>query len=233
VWGFVFALLVDNSWVEEQLAVEQKECAASAKLLELEQRKIAQIKAKIAKVQEGFEAEVYSVDEAKMRIGSYQDAIARTEKETERFGQHGNRGFNTGDIDTLRQELRVLAEKNLEGADFKERRDVISKLDIRIYPSEDLKTMRVRCGFIWYGIISTRLRFSVEKSSLLHHWRHTIYCFFSSLEAGFSDISPDEAAVSSLLPSMTGSLLAFVSAGVSPSRPRVDPAGFFARLSVT
>jgi len=38
--------VVDNSWIEEQLAVEQKEAAASTKLLDMEQGKITQIKAK-------------------------------------------------------------------------------------------------------------------------------------------------------------------------------------------
>lgn len=112
----------------------------------MERGKITQIKAKIAKVQEGFEAGVYSIDEAKMRIGSYQNAIARAEEEIERLRQHMSSGLETSHIGSLRQELRALAEKNLDGASFEEKRDVISKLDVKIYPSEDLKTMRVRCG---------------------------------------------------------------------------------------
>jgi len=62
------------------------------------------------------------------------------------FSCTASRGLNTGDIDSLRQKLRALAEKNLDGATFEERRDIVSKLDVKIYPSEDLKTMRVRCG---------------------------------------------------------------------------------------
>jgi len=42
--------------------------------------------------------------------------------------------------------IRALAERNLDGATFEDRRDVISKLDLRVYPSEDLKTMRPKCG---------------------------------------------------------------------------------------
>ena len=157
VWDFVFALLVDNAWIEEQLAVEQKESAARIKLLDIERGKITQIKAKIARVQEGFEAGVYSIDEAKMRIGSCQNAMARAEKEIERLSQNASRGLNTGDIDSLRQKLRALAEKNLDGATFEERRDIVSKLDVKIYPSEDLKTMGVRCGvnLVWDDIDDT------------------------------------------------------------------------------
>ncbi len=50
------------------------------------------------------------------------------------------------DNDTLRQELQQLATKNLEKATFEEELDIINKLSIRVYPSEDLKTMQVKCG---------------------------------------------------------------------------------------
>ena len=145
-WDFVCALLVDNSWIEEQLAIEQKESAASSKLLDMEQGKITQIKAKIAKVHDGFEAGIYSTHEAKTRIGNYQSAIAKAEKEIERLRQNTDRVLNSDDINTLCKELKNLAAKNLEEATFEEKRDLISKLDLLIYPSEDLKTMRVRCG---------------------------------------------------------------------------------------
>lgn len=59
---------------------------------------------------------------------------------------HSGTGLNTFDIDTLRQELKALAERNLDEATFDEKREVISKLDIKIYPLEDLKTMRIKCG---------------------------------------------------------------------------------------
>ena len=37
-------------------------------------------------------------------------------------------------------------QRNLDEATFEEKREVISKLDIKIYPSEDLKAMRIKCG---------------------------------------------------------------------------------------
>ena len=36
-----------------------------------------------------------------------------------------------------------LTQKNLASATFEEKRGIIDKLDIRVYPSEDLKPMRV------------------------------------------------------------------------------------------
>ncbi|GAI85871.1 unnamed protein product, partial [marine sediment metagenome] len=118
VWDFVFALLSDNSWIEEQLTVEQNKSTATTKLLDKEQRKIAQIQAKIAKIQEGFEVGIYNMDEAKKRISSYHSAITKAEREIERLRQLSGTGLNTFDIDTLRQELKALAERNLDDATF-------------------------------------------------------------------------------------------------------------------
>ena len=41
--------------------------------------------------------------------------------------------------------LRALRDRNLDEATFEERVDIISKLGIGVYPSEDLKSMRVLC----------------------------------------------------------------------------------------
>jgi len=34
----------------------------------------------------------------------------------------------------------------LEDATFEEKRDILNKLDIMVFPSEDLKTMRIKCS---------------------------------------------------------------------------------------
>lgn len=146
VWDFVCALLSDNAWIDEQITVEQSRQASAAKLLDTEQRKIIQIQSKIAKIQEGFEAGIYSVDEAKKRIAVCQNAITHAEQELERLRQLSNARVNAFDTDSLRRELKALGEMNLNEASFEERLDVVSKLDIKVYPSEDLKTIRIKCG---------------------------------------------------------------------------------------
>jgi hypothetical protein len=115
-------------------------------LLEAEQRKIAQIRAKIARVQEGYEAEIYNTEDAKTHITGYQKAISSSEQEIERLQQPGGDGLTSIDIENLRLELKAFAEKKFEEATFEEKQDIISKLNIKAYPSEDLKTMRVKCG---------------------------------------------------------------------------------------
>ena len=49
-------------------------------------------------------------------------------------------------VEQLKKELQRLAHENLEKATFAEKRDIINKLGIRVYPSEDLKTMKIRCS---------------------------------------------------------------------------------------
>ena len=50
----------------------------------------------------------------------------------------------TVNIDKLRVELEKLAQDNLDKATFTEKRDIIGKLGIRVYPSEDLKSVRIQ-----------------------------------------------------------------------------------------
>jgi len=42
--------------------------------------------------------------------------------------------------------MENLLEKNLDEATFEDKRDIMNKLDIRVYPSEDLKTVKIKCG---------------------------------------------------------------------------------------
>jgi site-specific DNA recombinase len=146
IWDFVFALLTDNAWVEAQLVAEETQEGASSKLLHIEISKIGQIKSRIAKVQEGFEAGIYGVEEAKIKIADHQNSLVMAEKEIDRLSRISKRGLSSGNVDTLRKGLKDLARKNMDKADFEERLDIITKLDVKVYPSEDLRTMRVRCG---------------------------------------------------------------------------------------
>ena len=117
------------------------------RLIKSEQQKILRAHAKITKIREGFEAGIYSIDDAKVRIAGCQDAIGKAEQEVRQIREQAhNYSASAIDSDTLRQELQQLATINLEEATFKEKRDIINKLGIRVYPSEDLKTMRVKCG---------------------------------------------------------------------------------------
>jgi len=147
VWDCVYALLMQDAWLEEYLSSVKDQAEDVERLIKSEQQKILRAHAKITKIREGFEAGIYSIDDAKVRIAGCQDAIGKAEQEIRRIREQvSNYSTSAIDSDTLRQELQQLATKNLEEATFEEKRDIINKLSIRVYPSEDLKTMRVKCG---------------------------------------------------------------------------------------
>ncbi len=55
------------------------------------------------------------------------------------------------DIEAVKRQLKAFRERNLEDASFEDKLDMIAKLGIRVYPLEDLKTMRVTCGLnLWF-----------------------------------------------------------------------------------
>ena len=146
VWGDICAWLRDDAWVEQQLVSEQSQDENVGKLIRLQQLRISQAKAKIAKVQEGFEGSVYSLDEARNRIADLQDTVGRAEAEIERLEEAVRaRHSNAADISATRAELRTLRDRNLDEATFEEKLDIVSQLGIKVYPSEDLRSMRVLC----------------------------------------------------------------------------------------
>jgi len=146
VWDCVFALLRQGAWVQQQLATEQDQAENTSKLIRLEQRKVLQTQNKITKIQQGFEAGLYAIGEAKARIVDCQNVIAKAEQEMTRIKAQMDNRSTAIDVDSLRRELEALAERNLEEATFEDKRDIINKLDIRVYPSEDLKTVMIKCG---------------------------------------------------------------------------------------
>jgi len=147
VWDCVYALLKNDVWLEQQLASEQSQDENMAKLLKLHRYKISQAQSKIARVREGFEGGIYSLDEAKQRIAECEAAIAKAEQEAKRLQTEMNRSdAGAADIEAVKRQLKALRERNLEDASFEDKLDMITKLGIRVYPSEDLKTMRVTCG---------------------------------------------------------------------------------------
>jgi len=146
VWGDICTWLRDDAWVEQQLMSEQSQDENVEKLIRLQQLKIFQARAKIAKVQEGFEGSVYSLDEAKKRIANLQETTAKAEDEIQRLQQAVRaRRSSTTDINATREELKALRDRNLDATTFEEKLDIVSRLGIKIHPSEDLKSMRVLC----------------------------------------------------------------------------------------
>jgi len=147
VWDVVYALLKQDAWVEERLSAITDQVIDWEKMTRQEEKKILQAQARIDKIREGFEGGIYGVEEARTRIANYQTVIEKAEQEIERIHEQiGNCNSMAVDPHAVKHELQKLAEKNLEEATFEDKRDIINKLDVRVYPTEDLKTMRIKCG---------------------------------------------------------------------------------------
>jgi hypothetical protein len=146
IWQDVSTWLRDDAWVEQQVTSEQSQDENLDKLVRLQQLKIFQSRAKIAKVQEGFEGSIYGLDEARKRIADLQQTIAKAEEEIQRLQETVQaRRSSTADINVTREELKALRDRNLDATTFEEKLDIVSRLGIKVYPSEDLKSMRVLC----------------------------------------------------------------------------------------
>ena len=119
---------------------------ALQKIIRQQDTKIAQTKSKRIKVQQGFEGGIYTLEQAKSRIGQLDADIADDEQEIERLRRReGTMSCSSQEITALKEELRELRDRNLDDAKFQERAEIIARLGLQIYPSEDLKSMRVRC----------------------------------------------------------------------------------------
>ncbi len=68
--------------------------------------------------------------------------------------QNGN-SFTPDGIERLRLELKNLFDRNMAEASFEERLDLVARLGIKVYPSEDLKSRRIKCGMDIRGIQKT------------------------------------------------------------------------------
>jgi hypothetical protein len=61
---------------------------------------------------------------------------------------------NAPDIKALREELKSLRDRNLDETAFEEKLEIICWLSIKVYPSEDLRPMRVACQLRLYRVQS-------------------------------------------------------------------------------
>jgi hypothetical protein len=139
-------MLEDDTWLAQQLEVELHQDEASEKLIRLQEFRIKQTEDKIRRVEEGFDGGIYTLEEAKRRKADHQSTIEKAKWEIARLKtQMKVKGLSLSDADALRQELKVLRERNLKEVSFKEKTDLVAMLGIKVYPSEDLKSRRVAC----------------------------------------------------------------------------------------
>ena len=147
IWQEICEMLKNDLWIEQQLVVELDRSNDIEKLVRLQEHKINTYHGKIRKVEEGFEGGLFTIEEAKLRKQKSQEAINTVQLEINTLKAQLNAGGFTPDaVKSLRLELKNLQNRNMAEASFEERLDLVARLGIKVYPSEDLKSRRIKCG---------------------------------------------------------------------------------------
>jgi len=140
-------MLKNDLSIEQQLAVELDRSSDIEKLIILQEHKINTYQGKIRKVEEEFEGGLYTLEEDKLRKQKSQEAINTAQLEINTLKEQLNAGGFTPDaVKSLRLELKSLQNRNMAEASFEERLDLVARLGIKVYPSEDLKSRRIKRG---------------------------------------------------------------------------------------
>jgi hypothetical protein len=123
------------------------------KLIGLQEQKVNNYQSKIRKVEEGFEGGFYTLEEARSKKKKYLEAINEVKTEINVIKkQRDVNSFTPDNVERLRLELKNLQDRNLAEASFEERLELVARLGIKVYPSEDLKSGRIACGLNIKGI---------------------------------------------------------------------------------
>ena len=102
-------------------------------------------------MQTGFEEGIYIAAEARNRINVCQRSITLAQAEINRL-EHQTSSSPTGSvIESFKYELESLRKSNLETATFEEKLHLLRLLNIRVHPSEDMKTVRIKTGLDIYS----------------------------------------------------------------------------------
>ena len=85
-------------------------------------------------------------DEARTKIAEHRKTIARAESEIKRLQeQMTNNDLSTVEAELLREQFGTLCDRNLRQSTFEEKVDLVSKLGLKILPTEDLKLRKIYC----------------------------------------------------------------------------------------
>jgi len=134
------------AWIEQQLAVGLDSSREVEKLVRLQEHKINTYRGKIRKVEEGFEGGLYTLEEAKLRKQKSLEASNAAQAEINTLKMQIGTNFTTDGVKSLKLELKGFQNRNLKGANFEECLNLVAGLNIKVYPSEDLKSRRIKCG---------------------------------------------------------------------------------------
>ena len=107
---------------------------------------LTNVRAKIRRVHEGYESDppVYTTKEVDERIKTFRTLISKAEKEQRRLESIMEQQVTSqSTIEMVRHSLEEVRDENLGNASFRDKQELIARLGIVVYPSEDHKTVRI------------------------------------------------------------------------------------------
>lgn len=171
VWDCVYSLMKQPSLVEEYLSSgnDSKRVNELKKRIGSLKQQIDQAEFKIRRVHEGYESNppIYTAEEVEERISAFRTLISRTEKEKRRLENIMEQyvvGQNT--IEMVCQSLEDIRSEKLDNASFSDKQDLIAKLGIVVYPSEDHKTVRISSKLLVFGDKPSRYKINIASPKL-------------------------------------------------------------------
>jgi site-specific DNA recombinase len=148
-WDEVVRLLQSPALVDAQLKQVERHDDTIQRRIRLEQFRKRQAEAKITRIQEDQlnETSLFTRQEAAGKIEELRKVIEKADGEIARLqsiAQLEKQSEET--VEATRKTLERLRDTNLKTASFEEKGELVAKLGIKIYPSEDLTHIRIFCG---------------------------------------------------------------------------------------
>ena len=146
IWNDICVLLSDDAWIQHQLKQLNTQSEGIEKRIKSERKKIQQAERAIERVHDGWEREYYTSIEMEHSLSQHRRTIEKAESEIQRLQSIvKTKNLRPSDLQNVRERLEALRCLNLSNASFKERQDIVTKLGIKIKPTEDLSARTVQC----------------------------------------------------------------------------------------
>ena len=100
-------------------------------------------------MQEGFEGGLFTLEEAQKRNVNLRKIVNMAQDEARGLEQSvGPENMVPNTMEDMRVELRRLRDQSLDEANFDRRLEMIACLGVTVHPSEDLKSLKVKCNLV-------------------------------------------------------------------------------------
>ena len=171
VWDCVYSLMKQPALVDDYLSSSNVNLRDNElrKGIGSLQQKIDRVEAKVRRVHEGYESDppVYTAKEADERVKAFRALISKAEKEKRRLeGIMEQQVASQKTVEMVRLSLEEARNENLESATFSDKQELIAKLGIMVYPSEDHKTVRITSKLPILGDRLSRYKISIASPKL-------------------------------------------------------------------